>query len=106
MAGMDSMDGFDIMKTCKGCRYLTPSNRHCRYGVPDRISTGFSYATGKNEERLLHVLDCKSLTDMRGAEGRCGPEAKLYEDEEKWPLGCLLVPILIILIVIALWNWL
>ena len=74
------------MKLCEGCKYLTPSKRHCRYGVPD-TKHKFSYATGKQEEYKTNVFDCTSLDTMRSL-GKCGPEATLYEAEETMPFGC------------------
>ena len=88
-------------KTCEGCRYLTPSNRHCRYGVSD-IKHRFSYVTGKQEEYKTSVFDCTSLDTMRSEKGCCGPGATLYEEKETMPFGCFAT----ILLVIIFFIWL
>ena len=84
------------MKPCKGCKYLTPSEQHCRYGVPD-TKQRFSYATGKREEYKTNVFDCTCLDKMRSTEGRCGPEATLYEEEETISFGCFVVILITII---------
>jgi hypothetical protein len=75
------------MKPCKGCKYLCPNDHFCRYGVPSKKTIAHPASGGVKEVRCT-IYDAESTTSMRSENGKCGPEATLYEREETISFGC------------------